>query len=382
MVDKIKRGNKLYIEKVDKAIIKTALSGRDSMFKFDPRFMKHIKMPSLAGIEQQWGYPLLIATLKAFLHAAILKKANEAIALDYLIPLRIVFPASSGTFDPTQMMNLELWKSEFIKSVKQWRRDPLHIEIAPVPIGRVQVGGEGRQLLTFQEVQVEEENILAALGIPKEIIYGSLQWKAAPITLRLLSKQLEPIIYQLNDLVQWIADTVAFLEQIPEAKAEMIPFKLIDDTDEKIAMIQGIPMPQPGMSTISLKTMGELLNIDFIKEQEQIMHEAVENERRRIKLQHDIQRVSKEEELAQQSQAMNQVGMAPGVSGSSAENSILQEAQQYAEQLLNVDPTTRKQQLLEIKRSRPVLHATIKEIMEDMRSSMEIMGRKQINPNA
>lgn len=374
---RIKRGDRYYVEKIDMGIIKTALDNRNKMFRFDSRFMKHIKMPALSGLEQQWGYPMLISTFKSFLHAAILKKANEAIALDYLIPLRVVFPTGSGTFDPTQMMNLELWKNEFIKSVKQWRRDPLHIEIAPVPVGRVQVGGEGRSLLTFQEIQMAEENILAALGVPKEIIYGSLQWKAAPITLRMLSKQLEPIVSQLNELVQWIADTIADLEKMPKVNAEIIPFKLVDDSDEKMVLLQSLMAPQPG-ALVSAKTIGEALGIDIDKEQEQIHREVLQAKRREMKLTEEMSKVMQEAAVSQQqSQGQSVVGQ----SMSNTENSIMEEARGYVEQLSQMPPQDRRRYLLEIGKSRPVLHAVIIEMLQDYREDLSLEGRKSMNPN-
>ncbi|MEM4206523.1 MAG: hypothetical protein QXQ43_04515 [Nitrososphaerota archaeon] len=374
---KIRRGDRYYIEKVDIELIKTAIDNKDKMFKFNPKYMKHIKLPALAGLEQQWGYPMLVSTLKSFLHAAILKKANEAIALDYLIPLRVVFPTGSGTFDPTQMMNLELWKNEFIKSVKQWRRDPLHIEIAPVPVGRVQVGGEGRSLLTFQEIQIAEENILAALGVPKEIIYGSLQWKAAPITLRMLSKQLEPITSQLNQLVQWIADTIADLEKLPKVNAEIVPFKLVDDTDEKMILLQSIMAPQPG-SLVSAKTIGEALGIDVEKEQQQLEREALEAKRREVRLNEEMNKIMQEAIATQQQSQSQSIG---AQSISNAEQAIMEEARQYVEQLAQMPPQDRKRYLIEIGKSRPVLHAVIIEMLEDYRQQIAHEGKRNINPN-
>jgi len=373
----IKKGDRYYIEKIDMEIINTALDNRNRMFRFDPKFMKHIKMHSLAGIEQQWGYPALVATLKSFLHAAILKKANEAIAFDYLIPLRIVFPTGSGTFDPTQMINLEIWKNELVKSVKQWRRDPLHIEIAPVPVGRVQVGGEGRSLLTFQEIQIAEENILAALGVPREIIYGSLQWKAAPITLRMLSKQLEPLVSQLNELVQWIADTISYLEKIPRVKASIIPFKLVDDSDEKTALFQSLMTPQLG-SLVSAKTMGDALGIDIAKEQEQLEREMLDSKRREIKVMAEMEKITQEAMAAAQQQQQSVVGQTT----SATENAIMEEARSYVERIVNMPPIDRRRYLVDISKTRPVLHAVIKEMLLDYRQNMEAEGRKNINPNA
>ncbi len=378
--NKVKKGDKSYIEKIDLEIIKTALNNRDQMFRFNPKFIRHTKLYSLAGIDQQWGYPILIPTLKSFLHAAILKKANEAIAYDYLIPLRIVFPSGTGTFDPTQMINLDLWKNEFVKSVKQWRRDPLHIEIAPVPVGRVQIGGEGRSLLTFQEIQMAEDNILAAMGVPKEIAYGSLQWKAAPITLRMLSKQLEPLISQLNGVVQWIADTISALEKMPKVKAKMVPFRLVDDSEQKMLLLQSASMPQPGMSLVSAKTIGSLLNVDVEKEQEQLERESLAQKRREIKLMAEMNRVTQEEMLYAQAQQNQQISAIP--QSSVTEGRIIQEADQIVQGIINMPPIDRKRYLMQLDKERPVLHAVVIKRLNDYRQQMEAEGRKSINPNA
>jgi hypothetical protein len=61
----------------------------------------HLRRPTLATIDRGWGTPLLLPVLKDVFYMQIMKKAQESILLEHIIPLRILFPqAGSGTSDP------------------------------------------------------------------------------------------------------------------------------------------------------------------------------------------------------------------------------------------------------------------------------------------
>ena len=60
-----------------------------------------MKRATLAFQDRGWGIPLILPVLKDAFYLQIMKKAQEAILLEHIVPLRILFPqAGSGTTDP------------------------------------------------------------------------------------------------------------------------------------------------------------------------------------------------------------------------------------------------------------------------------------------
>ena len=61
----------------------------------------HMRRPTLATQDRGWGTPLLLPVLKDTFYLQIMKKAQEAILLEHIVPLRVLFPqAGSGSSDP------------------------------------------------------------------------------------------------------------------------------------------------------------------------------------------------------------------------------------------------------------------------------------------
>jgi hypothetical protein len=112
-----------------------------------------MKMPGPAGVQAQWGFPPITSAIKNFLFTAVLRKANEAIALEHITPMRIIHPsAASGQGDPISTIPLDRWRDEMEKNIRLFRRDPLRIQFSPVPINVQELGGNGRALMTLGEL--------------------------------------------------------------------------------------------------------------------------------------------------------------------------------------------------------------------------------------
>ena len=251
--EKVQKGNKHLINTLPMEFLKALRD--EKIFKFSDGQLFHIKMDAPAGIEAQWGFPPLASTIKLFFYAAVLRKANEAIALDYVVPFRIISPRqSSSNADPVQTIPLNRWSEDMKQNVRKWRRDPLHIMWSAVPAEVTHVGGQARALMTLGEVQAAEENIITALGIPKEFIIGGLSFTGSAITLRILENQLMAHTTDLVDLLQWISDKVGRLLGWEQIETSLAPFKFLDDVQQKQLMLQLNQNPQSPL--VSNTTLG------------------------------------------------------------------------------------------------------------------------------
>ena len=63
---------------------------------------------------------MVMPIMKDIFHNKILKKGNEMIAFDHIVPLRIMFPTGTGDVSPHLTTNLSNWKNKIdVRTVVQ-----------------------------------------------------------------------------------------------------------------------------------------------------------------------------------------------------------------------------------------------------------------------
>ena len=82
----------------------------DNLFAFHDDVIFHLKEDTLAGIENRgWGIPRAVSYFKQGFYIQILKRYNEALAMDYIVPWRVVTPGGARgnpKIDPLLNANL------------------------------------------------------------------------------------------------------------------------------------------------------------------------------------------------------------------------------------------------------------------------------------
>jgi hypothetical protein len=92
-------GRKDIVEGVPQVFIQAMREQKGVIFSKDNFF--HMRRPTLATQDRGWGTPLLLPVLKDTFYLQVMKKAQEAILLEHIVPLRVLFPqAGSGSSDP------------------------------------------------------------------------------------------------------------------------------------------------------------------------------------------------------------------------------------------------------------------------------------------
>lgn len=352
------KGNKHLIDTMPMEFLKAIRD--DKIFKFAEGQIFHMRMDAPAGIEAQWGFPPLASTIKLFFYAAVLRKANEAIALDYVVPLRIVSPKqSTANADPLTTISIAKWSQEMKNSVKKWRRDPLHIMWSPIPAEVTHLGGQARALMTLGEVQAAEDNIIAAMGLPKEFIYGGFSAMGSGIQLRVLENQLVHQTGDLNDLLQWITDKSAKQLGRGTVVVSLAPFRFIDDVQQKALLLQ-LNMADPTTGPwLSKRTLGEAFDVDPQDEREWRMQEAIDDARIAMDLQTEMQKMQNNLGARARSQAaMGQQPMAYD------QQAIIAQADQLVQQMMGLDPGSRQSQMHALQTEDLVMYAVVKERLQ------------------
>lgn len=230
-------GKKDVVEGVPQVFIQAIRQQKGIVFSKDNLFA--MKRATLAQQDRGWGIPLILPVLKDTFYLQIMKKAQEAILLEHIVPLRVLFPqAGSGSSDPYTTINLTEWRDQVASEIARWRYDNNYIPILPLPIGNQTIGGDGRALLLTQEIQVWSEQIMVGMGVPKEFLLGGMSYAGTNVSMRMLENAFLGYIQRQKEYANWMALNISNYMGWPRVKIGFKPFKMADDLQRKAYLFQ------------------------------------------------------------------------------------------------------------------------------------------------
>lgn len=378
-VQKLRDGNRFYLNQTPWELIKCCAGTSDSeqpLFKFDKDSIYHMKEATLAGLPiKGWAIPPLLPNFKLAYYIQILRRYDEAIALDYIIPFRILYPKQQSpagmNTDPIQMMSMDLFTSKMQGMVAAKRRNSTDIQITPFPVGYEMLGGEAQSLAPKDNIAQAMDELLNAVGFPAELYRGSLNIQAFPVALRLFEKTWGSLVDGYDDLIAWIIHKICRYFGWGTVGASLRSVTLADDIERKALSLQAAA----GMD-ISKRTAYKPLGIDFMEEQEKVLEEQKEI----MRLQ---QEAMEEQEAAQMGGEDPNAQAGPGGAPGATPGDIHQQAKDMAYQLLTQTPeTARRGELIKIKHSNPTLHALVMQEMDNIRQEMASQGQTMLMEQA
>lgn len=225
--------------------------------KLSPDKVFHMRRSSIAGPEQGWGIPFLLPLLKDAFLLQVMKKHQESILTEHIVPLRTMFPqAASGTSDPFSNISLVDWRDQMSMEIARWRMDPNYIPILPIPIGTQTIGGDGKMLLIGNEMQMVIDQLIWGAGCPREFVTGGMSYSGSQVSMRMLENAFLGFILMHKRFTRWLINSVSsFLDWSP-VKARYKPFKMADDLQRSAFFFQ---LAQAGK--ISDKTLLEQVDL-------------------------------------------------------------------------------------------------------------------------
>ena len=369
VIDGVKSGSMVYLETLPLELIETVLSNKK--FVIDNSKIYHGKKNKLAGVTTVWGIPDLVSAIPVVLTYLIYNKANEKIASDYLVPLRTVFPANStGAGDVYNYVSGTEYADKLAEIINRWKIDSSSVQITPFPVGTQQILGDGKMLNLDSELQNKEIAIANTLGVPIEFIKGGLSYSAQGPSLRLLENQLAKHKYDLDRIIDFIVQEIASFTKKDPVKVELLPFKIIDDLQEKAAIIQ---LATQGGGIISTGTLLELFNMDANTERKR----NIEEQKAMVKEQLELQRYQQQVQTSLEEKARAEEALSRSSFNQLNQQALMQEAETYVEQLLQLDEGERKSRLDELAKTNYILYATVKALMEMKTRKAIYMAGKQ-----
>ena len=354
-------------------MIEAALTNK--AFKFAKGHILHVQKELTSGISTAWSLPLLSAGIPSFLMLLVLRKANEKIASDYMVPLRVIYPQQTGVGSEIyNFMGGSDFSSKINGMLQKWKLDPSGVQTTPFPINVETILGDGKMLTLHQEIDQLESNIANAIGIPIEFIKGGLSYTTQGSSLRLLENQIEKVSASLNSVIAFIVSRIGGILDKEPIPIKMLPFKLIDDMQEKAAIIQ---LASAGNGTISRSTLLELFNFDAKAEAEKIVADQKTDIVNNLK----VQQYQQEETQSLEEQANNKAMMNNGSFDRLNQQALMQEAQGYVDQLMQVDDGQRKSKLDELAKTNYILYSTVKALYDMNQGKADyqamVQGRQQ-----
>ena len=228
----IKNGN-LDIVDEQPAIFIDAVKNNKKI-KLDPSNIFHLKQPTLPEDDQGWGKPIILPAMGLIYYMQILRRGNEAIAWEHVVPLRILFPASTTNLDPLAASNLGQWRARIEAGIKLWKTDPNHIIVCPIPLGFQNVGGDARALMVTPELKFSEESVINSVGVPVEFVKGGASWTGSSISLRIVENGFLSYREDLDKLCnKFLIPKIASLLSIVGIHLRLRRLRMQDDAETK-----------------------------------------------------------------------------------------------------------------------------------------------------
>jgi len=341
------------------------------LFKFKDESLLHIKVPALAGIEMYgWGMPPLLPYLKLAYYVQLMRRYDEAIAMDYIIPFRVISPSPVGNADAQDALTLSSMRG-FVAAmqamVERKRKNITDVQIAPYPINYQMLGGEGKQLSPKDSLQQAMTELINALGYPEDLYTGKMTMQTAPVAIRVFEKQYQFMVDGFNGFIDWCLDRISRHMHWDPITGVLQSTTLADDIERKSLILQAAAAGDISKGT----AYRAVADIDFMDEQKKIVTE-----------QSQVQNIQQLAMAAQQAQQLNggpqpEEGDAAGVPGGSVgatPGDVRAQAEVYAQQLLSMPESQRRGLLIKIKQSNPTLHDQVMGIMTDIRSQARSQG--------
>lgn len=355
-----------------------AKDGTERKFQFKDDALYHFKMTTPAGVEMRgWGMPPLLALYKLSYYVQMMRRYDEAIAMDFIVPFRVVYPQGTSNADgqdPLTLSSMQTFVAAMQQMIARKRKNLTDVQIAPYPIGYQMLGGEGKQLVPTEQFKESQTELLNALGYPAELFQGTLQLQAAPVALRVFEKHWQFLVDGFNDIINWTMTTISRHLGWDKISGQLTSVTLADDVERKALLLQSA-----AGQDISKTTAYKVFGINFIKEQKRIAQEQMEIQNIQQKAMAAAQATqmnagysqsqeASEEDEGLPSLAADQPGATPG--------DIWSQAGDIAKKLvLQTPPSQVRGYLLKLKQTNPTLHSQVKQQMDDLRSQLRSQGQ-------
>jgi hypothetical protein len=391
--DQLKKGNPFFVRYAPWEMIDAVK--KNQLFKFNDGVVYHMCEKTLSGVRTGgWGISRLLSNFAQAWYTQVLKRSNEAIAQDYVVPFRVLTPAARGSTnqaDPLLHLNIPQFVSKVLEMVRQHRKDPATWHALPFPLNYQALGGEAKSLATPELIDQAMDELLNGLGVPAELYRGTLQFQAMPTALRLFQQTWPHLIAEFNAWLDWMTEIVCTAQSWdkPE-KSGLQPVTMADDIEKRQIWLQ-----LASANMISRGTAFAPWGIDAHGETEKIMREQREFDELQREYAEDQDQRAQASEYIRSGMSPQQPlppgaaappGMPPAAMGagtmggamSMTPQDMMGQAQATAQQLAGMPYEARRTELVNLKHQNQAMHALVKQELENIRSAAGSQGQQML----
>lgn len=254
--------NKYLVEDMPMVFLDAIREGKD--VELDADNIYHMRTEGCSYYDSSYGIPPLLTVFKdAWLYQTY-RRAQEAIAVEHILPMRLLIPRpAAGDHSPHMHNDLGAWSSRMQNIVSRWRRDPNAIFTVPFPSDVQNVGGDAQALNVHNDMRQVREQIAGGLDLPADLIYGNMSWSGSSVTLRMLENTFINVIGKLERFLnKFIVERLASWGDLPDIEITHRDFKMADDAQQK-----QIALSLRQTNTLSDRTVIKELGFDYSTEQ-------------------------------------------------------------------------------------------------------------------
>tara|TARA_Y100001938_G_scaffold136815_1_gene200200 strand:+ start:50816 stop:52618 length:1803 start_codon:yes stop_codon:yes gene_type:complete len=420
----VREGTLYHLERANWEIIQAVKN--DQHLRFDKDIIYHMKEDALSGVKNRgWGISRVLSNFRQAWYVQVLHRYNEAIALDYVVPFRVLTPMPRGGpsefGDPVLTQDLGGFAARVNNMLKRRRKDPAGWNVLPFPIQYQALGGDATQLAPYQLIEMGRDDLLNSVGVPVEMYKGSLSLTTAPAALRLFESSWSHLVHNLNAFLSDLVEKVSRALSWDSVDVRLAKVTHADDLNRQMAKLQ-LMMGQQISQTTGLKSVG----MDFEEETRRKLDEEQFMAEETAKMQQRMEQMAQMEQMAPPGGAamggpggmmppggdpMAAGGMPPGgamppggdpmaaggmppagPAGAAASQfglsqptqphqpitpeEMMAKANEVAQQLMTMPETQRKSELIRLKRSDPTLHSLVSSVIDDIRQQAQTQGQQ------
>jgi hypothetical protein len=216
---------------------------KQASFQFSDGELFHLRDSTLSGVlTYGWGIPRSLSHFQLIWQLACLYKINEAIAVDYSVPKRLITPApragaSDGvTADPAGTIDL----LPYLHQVKQmWEtNDQAQVSFLPFPVQYQLLGGEAKNLVPSELLQMAEDMLLSVIDVPAELYRNTLAVDGAPLALTIFQNKWAWFRAECENFLYWLSNKLTPRLGWSPVKLGILPLKLDADIERATLNMQ------------------------------------------------------------------------------------------------------------------------------------------------
>ena len=269
------QGSQVYLQNTPKLYLKAAFTNDYISFPADKLYFARIQpLSTMDRLYRGWGTPLFLSSFNNVLRLAYLDKFNEAVASDYIAPIRLISPPpnslSAGGQDPNKMPISGWAVRQFVQeAISKVKDNPTTWVVSPMPLQYQMLGGEAKSMAPVQLLRFYQQRILQDMSIPVQLRQTSFQQIAPSMGLRMFQRQWIHFSNNLQAFITWSADQISQAHSIQQYKVCLDRTSFVQDDMNKQYYMQ-----LAGGGAISQQTFLNSIGLDFKQQQHKKAQEA------------------------------------------------------------------------------------------------------------